>query len=201
VDTENGSPPDPDDLPSEDKTVNQIVAWNIAYYRRAAGITQERLGEMIGRSKRNVSADERSWDGGHTREFNAQEIATLAAALGVPIGALFLPPEDDGVTVRYKFRPGGRDGSMAMGDLMVMIMPDSSSGSRAMDAYRRRIGLAVRQYLGVEWNDEPGRWREIVSEKETRAEQAEDARQDREFLLRLAAKLGRVVKAYEEDAG
>ena len=40
-----------------------------------------------------------------------------------------------------------------------------------------------------------------MSEKETRAEQADDARQDQEFLLRLAAKMGRVAKGYEERGG
>ena len=90
----------PDELPCEFKTVDQIVAWNIAWYRKAAGLTQERLGELLGgRSERNISADERSWDGGHTREFKAQDIAALSAAFGIPIGAFFLPPADDGINV------------------------------------------------------------------------------------------------------
>ena len=51
MDRENGRPPDPDEIPGEVKTVNQIVAWNTAYFRRAAGLTQEQLGALTGRSQ------------------------------------------------------------------------------------------------------------------------------------------------------
>lgn len=199
---ENGRPPDPDELPGVHKTVNQIVAWNIAYYRRAAGLKQEELGELIGgRSKRNVSADERSWDGGHTREFNAHEIAGLAVALGIPIGALFLPPEDDGVTVRYLFHPHDRDPDcLDMGDLMTLVMPDSSADSPAMDAYRRRLVAAVRQYMELSWSEDLDLWMADMTEREVRASRAEDMRADRDALLRIAAKLGRTLDAYDKQA-
>lgn len=196
---ENGRPEEPDDeLPCEFKTVDQIVAWNVAWYRKAAGFTQERLGELLGgRSKRNVSADERSWDGGHTREFKAQDLAALSAAFGIPIGAFFLPPADDGLEVRYMFSSAGLD--LDMGDLMAMNMPDSDTTTIVMEAYRHRLLDAVRRYMGPEWADEPHRWREVVSEKETRIDRAEDARQDQKYLLRLAAKMGRVAKSFEEE--
>ena len=199
MDTENGRPPDPDELPGEHKTVNQIVARNIACYRKAAGLTQEELGELLGgRSKRNISADERSWDGGHTREFNAHELAALAAALDVPIGAFFLPPEDDGVTVRYEFHLHDQGSAcMGMGDLMAMVMPDSDSGSRAMDAYRRRLTAAVRDYMGPRWSKEAEHWTESITEPELRAEAAGELREEREVLLRIAARHARVIKTYE----
>lgn len=201
MDNENGRSPDPDELPGEHKTVNQIVAWNIAYYRKAAGLTQEELGELIGgRSKRNVSADERSWDGGHTREFNAQELAALAAALDVPIGAFFLPPDDDGVTVRYLFHPHDRDPDcLDMGGLMAMVMPDSDSDGRAMDAYRRRLTATVRQYMGPRWSKEAEHWTESITEPELRAEAAEELRAEREALLRVAARHARIIKTYEAE--
>lgn len=199
MEDENGRPPEADELPGEVKTVNQIVAWNIAYYRKAAGLTQEELGELIGgRSKRNVSADERSWDGGHTREFNASELAAYALALDVPLVAFFLPPEGDGTTVRYQFRPHDAADLLGMGDLMAMAMPDSESTGRAMDGYRRRITTAVGQYLGPEWTDEPERWRSVMSAAEIEAERAEDARADYEAVMRVASKLRRVVKGYEK---
>lgn len=200
MDNENGRSPDPDELPGEHKTINQIVAWNIAHYRKAAGITQEQLGELIGRSKRNVSADERSWDGGHTREFNAQELATLAAALDVPIGAFFLPPEDDGVTARYLFHPHGPDADcLEMGDLMALVMPDSQSDSRAMGAYRRRLDRAVRQYMPPIWTDEVERWQTVMSKKEIDAEAAEELREEREVLKRIIARHNRFIKSYEPE--
>ena len=82
--------------------------------------------------------------------------------LDVPIGAFFLPPEDDGVTVRYQFWPEGRTDAMDMGDLVAMVMPDSESGSRAMDAYRRRLIAAVRDYMGPRWSKEAEHWAENI---------------------------------------
>jgi hypothetical protein len=200
VTDENGRPGEPDDdLPCELKTADQIVAWNIAWYRKAAGFTQEQIGELLGgRSKRNISADERSWDGGHTREFKAQDLAALSEAFGIPIGAFFLPPADDGLEVRYMFRPVSED--LDMGYLMAMIMPDSGRTTVTMEAYRGRLIEAVRRYMGAEWADEPKRWQEVMSEKETSTERAEDARRDQEFFLRYAAKMGRIAAAYEADA-
>lgn len=197
---ENGRPPEPDELPAELKTVNQIVAWNIACYRKAAGITQEQLGKLLGRSKRNMSADETSWQGGHTREFDAQELAALSAALGVPIGAFFLPPEDDGVSARYVFWSDDQ-GEMGMADLMAMIMPDSQADSRAMDAYRRRLVAAVRHYLPPMWTDEVEHWRSAMTDAEIDAEAAGELRAEREVLLRIAARHARIIKTYEPEEG
>lgn len=200
VTDENGRPGEADVLPVVEKTANQIVAWNIACYRKAAGLKQEELGELIGRSKRNISADERSWDGGHTREFNAQEIIALSAALEVPIGAFYLPPEDDGVTARYLIRLSDDDSRpLDMSGLMTMVVPDSEGDGRAMDAYRRRIDDAFRRYLGPEWTDEPARWRTLISERGLRAERAQDARRDAEALMRLAGKMLQVAKVYEQE--
>ena len=44
------------------------------------------------------------------------------------------------------FRPVSVD--LDMGDLMAMVMPDSGESSIALDAYRHRIGQAVRRYMG-----------------------------------------------------
>lgn len=49
----------------------------------------------------SISAAERSWDGRRVRQFDADTILGLASALGLPVSALFLPPEDDGVEQRY----------------------------------------------------------------------------------------------------
>lgn len=200
--SENGSPPGPDDLPGVLKTVNQFVAWNIACYRRAAGLTQEQLGKEIGRSKRNVSADERSWDGDRTREFSASEIACYAAALEVPVSAMFLPPDDDGVGARYLWHPyEDSPDTFTMADLTALALPVSASTSRAMDAYRRRVVAAMRQYMPPGWSDEADRWLDPMTEAELRDEEIEDLRADREAALRIAAKIGRVIAGYEQERG
>src|SRR5580704_18026639 len=84
-------------LPERTVTVNQLVAYNMAFYRKAAGLNQEELGVRLGGwSAASVSAAERSWDSGRVKKFDADEVAGIAAALGVPVIAGFLPPEDDG---------------------------------------------------------------------------------------------------------
>jgi transcriptional regulator with XRE-family HTH domain len=201
VETENGSPPDPGQIPVVHKTVNQIVARNITRLRKAAGLTQEELGRLTGRSKRNISADERSWDGERTREFSAQDITDLAVALGVPIGAFFLPPGDDGTAAQYLFRSGsGRQ--MDMAALMAALMPDSDEDTPAMEAYRNRLTAAVGQYLDPSWASEAARWRKDLAGPEIRAERAEWLRMQRAAALGLAAALGELADAISdpEDA-
>lgn len=196
METENGRPPEPDEPPAIYKTVNQVVAWNLAYFRKAADLKQEELGEMTGRSKRNISADERSWDGGHTREFNAHEIAVLASALGVPVGAFFLPPEDDGTKARYLISVPG--GTLDMAGLMAMVMPDNDSDAEAMEAYRNRLTAAVGQYMDPKWGEEAARWRDDLAGPEIRAERAAWLRVQRSGLLGLASALDQMADAIDE---
>lgn len=117
------------------KTVNQVVARNITRWRKAAGLTQEELGKRMGGwSNAAVSAAERSWDGGRRREFDADTIDALAVALGVPVLAMFLPPDDyDG--------PG-------MAELFGRVMPESMDETPAMDAYREALAGSAARYLG-----------------------------------------------------
>jgi transcriptional regulator with XRE-family HTH domain/cell division septum initiation protein DivIVA len=127
-------------LPVRRLTVNRLVAYNMAAFRKAAGLTQEEVGERLGGwSGASVSAAERSWDGKRVKKFDADEIVAIAFALGVPISALFLPPEDDGTAVRYMFdTPGSRDGDLG-GILLTYAYPAHGGDSPAMDAYRKRI--------------------------------------------------------------
>src|SRR5260221_186 len=100
-------------LPGEHVSIDQVVAMNMRYWRRKAGLTQEELGERIGWTAPNVSAAEVSARARKDRRrFDAHILAALAKALGVPVAALFLPPEDDGVAKRYLFQaaPGRRLG-------------------------------------------------------------------------------------------
>lgn len=203
VQTENGRPPEPDELPVVLKTIDQVAAWNVAYYRKIAGLTQEELGALIGgRSKRNVSADERSWDGTHTREFNARQIVALSIALGVPVVAFFLPPDDDGIDVRYEFRANESDEETCdMRDLLITALHDNNADTTVMAAYRWRFKEAVKRYLDPSWSETVDQWREDGTSPDIRAAQAAEARADRENLLRLAAKLARGIEHLENGDG
>jgi transcriptional regulator with XRE-family HTH domain len=149
------------DLPGHHLTVNQVVAWNLIYFRKAAGLTQDELGERIGWSKAIVSAAERSWDGKRVRAFTADDIVAIAAALAIPIIAMFLPPEDDGVNLRYlidlpiKRQPDGGSLNMCytMHDLMVHVIPEPGEDDESDDDYEvprrywnRYVG-AINSYL------------------------------------------------------
>ena len=118
----------------DDPGIDQVVAFNMRRWRLAAGLTQEGLGQRIGWTGANVSSAERSADQGRDkRRFDAQLLVSLAAAMGVPVIALFLPP------------PGSD--SPAMADLFRQILPDSLGDSPAMDAYREALAGAARDYL------------------------------------------------------
>jgi transcriptional regulator with XRE-family HTH domain len=149
------------DLRGRHITVNQVVAWNLAYFRKAAGLTQDELGEQIGWSKAIVSAAERSWDGKRVRQFSADDVVAIAAAFGLPVVAMFLPPEDDGVNLRYliylpikRYADGdGLNMCYTMHDLMLHVVPEPSEGGDSPDDYsvmRRywnRYVAAVNGYL------------------------------------------------------
>lgn len=144
------APPERGELPVRRVTVNELVAYNMAYYRRAADMTQEQLGQKIGGwSTASVSAAERSWDGKRVRKFDADELFALAYVLGVPVGALLLPPEDHRAAVNYEVISPAEDEAVPAIILIVLAtgggqMPDSP----VLRAYRRRLiaaGVTERQ--------------------------------------------------------
>lgn len=162
--------------------VDQIVAMNIRYWRRTAGMTQEDLGRLLGWSAANVSAAERSADEKRERRrFDAGTLTALSLALGVPLIALFFPPEDDSPVRRYVFPalPGDPDGGteMNMGELLALVlMPDMPAETRIMDAYRYRLTAIVDTYLDSEWAREVARWIARIDSDEVRAIRAERLR-------------------------
>ena len=125
------------DLPVRRVTVNSIVALNMAYFRKAADLTQEELGERIGWGKSVVSTAERSSDARRVRSFSAEDLIAISTALGVPMAALFLPPEDHGTAVRYVLDGPGHK-HLEVTDLLAYVSPAYGGDSPVMDAYRKR---------------------------------------------------------------
>jgi len=126
------------DLPEQKVTINQLVGYNMAEYRRAAGLTQEELGKRLGGwTKVAVSAAERSWDGRRVRKFDADELVTLAGALDVPVVALFLLPEDAGTAKRYLLDGPGFPDLTTL--LLRDILPARGGDSPPLAAYRKRL--------------------------------------------------------------
>lgn len=79
-------------------TPNQAVAWNMTYFRRVAGLSQQELGDRLGWSKTVVSAAERSWTSTRIRQFTADDMTAVATALGIPFAALLIPPPSARIT-------------------------------------------------------------------------------------------------------
>jgi transcriptional regulator with XRE-family HTH domain len=147
---------EPDDrvaaLPGRRVTVNQVIALNMAYYRRQAGLTQEQLGNLLGGwTKVAVSAAERSWDGKRVRKFDGDEIAAIAVVLGVPITALFLPPEDDLEDCRYVLGYDDQGEPIGMDTLLSHAIPEPTlDDAPAMQAYEDRLVEAMDKYFPSE---------------------------------------------------
>lgn len=122
-------------------TANQLVGYNMGEYRKAAGLTQEELGQRLGGwTKVAVSAAERSWDGKRVRKFDADELVAIARALEVPVPALFLPPANAGTAVQYELADmSGTQRHELLTDLLQYFFPTSDHQSPAMTAFRNRL--------------------------------------------------------------
>lgn len=133
-------------LPEHRITGNMLVSYNLAYFRKAAGLSQMELGERLGWTNVAVSAAERSWDGKRVRKFNADEIVRLARIFGVPVPAMFMPPADDGDACRYIVDTG--DGDMAVGEFFVSAVAESGFGSSTLpgQAYANDLITAMAKY-------------------------------------------------------
>lgn len=168
-------------------TLNQVIAWNMALYRRIAGLTQAELGERLGWPHHKVSEAERSWDGKRTREFDAQTLGGIALALGVPLVALLLPPDDDGHGVVYEICPPGAGEPVSMAEVMErVVLNDSHSDAPAMEAYRQRIRQKANKYLDSFWAAQVDEWQSPLDEKALAADRAERLRHRARMLMEYA---------------
>ena len=122
--------------------MSQLIAYNMSIFRKAAGLSQQEFGEHVGGwSAASVSAAERSWDSKRIKVFDADDIAKIAEALGIPLIALFLPPEDHGTAVRYVLSsPDPHDKDLKHLLDIILTWPDSDSPG--MQEFRRRLMAA-----------------------------------------------------------
>jgi transcriptional regulator with XRE-family HTH domain len=180
-------------LPGQHVTPNQIVAYNMTRWRKVAGLTQEQLGERLGGwSKVVVSAAERSWDGKRIRQFTADDIVQIAHALHVPIAALFLPPDDDGINKRYLYHFG--DVCSGMAALFALVMSDPTDAETPeMSEYRDRYTEAMNRYLDPGRGDDLAAYLEDLTTTERLTERLERLRWQRGALAALVDDVDRLV--------
>jgi transcriptional regulator with XRE-family HTH domain len=123
-------------------SISQVVAFNVAWFRKRAGLTQEEMGQRLGGwSAASVSAAERSWDGKRVRQFDADEIIAIAAVLGVPAIALLLPPPDAGTAIEYGFvATSAPVPPIDTAGLLAHLLPRyGQAGSPMMEAFQERV--------------------------------------------------------------
>ncbi|MGW1609447.1 helix-turn-helix domain-containing protein [Streptomyces sp. NPDC002285] len=143
-------------------TMNQVVAYNIAYFRTAQDLTQEDLGKRLEKitgkrwSKATMSAVERSWDGARIRTFDADDLLAFSQALEVPVTAFLLPPQEDGTVTDFVFAnvgsapyrertvKGGGEGS----ELMAQLFASEYNYSYGADPFFERLQEALDFYYG-----------------------------------------------------
>lgn len=175
--------------------VNQVVAWNLGWLRREAGLTQREVGELTGATNISISAAEQSFEGKRVKKFDAQELAEIALALGVPLSALFVPPDDGNA---YQFR----DGTTRHRDMDVLLriaMPDNEDETPVMDAYRRRFNATAMACFASDpdWARLVARW--LGDSGRRRAERVRRLRESRNDLMRAAAELGELADAIDRE--
>ena len=165
--------------------MNQLVGYNIAYFRKAAGMTQEELGERLGGwSAPSVSAAERSWDGKRVRKFDADELVMIATVLGVPVPGLFLPPDGESAAVHYVLDAGIPGGKTV--DLLSLVLPAGEGDSPVMDAYRERLIMAGARAERLEGDVRDGAVAPLVRERDRLERRIEDLRAfERDYKTRL----------------
>ena len=122
-------------------TLNQVVGYNMTWYRKAAGLTQEELGQRLGGwSKVAVSAAERSWEGKRVRKFDADELVAIARAFGVPVPALLLPPHDAGTAIIYELKGNSEtELKTQLTELVPYLLPSPDDQTPVMTAFRNRL--------------------------------------------------------------
>jgi transcriptional regulator with XRE-family HTH domain len=182
-------------------TADQVVALNLWRWRREAGLTQEAAGKLLGLSADNLGQAERSRDPGQPRRrFDAQAVAEMALALGVPVAALFLPPPDDGDGTRYLL--AARERHYDMADMMALLtMPDNDDETPVMDAYRARFNEAAARYLSPQWASVAARLVGAGLSPQAAADTAALLRDDRAALLKTAERLGNLADGLDAQGG
>ncbi len=132
-------------------TANQLVGFNFAWFRRAAGRLQEDVGKSLGWTNTVVSMAERSWDGKRVRHFDADEILAISDALGIPVLALFLPPPDADTQTRYLIQTSrGRQNLTELLPKLVSVLGAFShrDTSPISEALRQRLlALGTSSYV------------------------------------------------------
>jgi transcriptional regulator with XRE-family HTH domain len=187
--------------------MHQIVAWNMAFFRRAAGMTQADLGARLGWSFRAVSAAERTAarTDGKGRQFDAETLVALSLALEVPLVAFFLPPGDDRVRVRYLFHApekySGHPDCMDMSWLLqFVVLPITDDETPVADAYRDRFNAAVHRYLERGWANTAAAWLQGERPPDALADLAVRLRTQSIDLSHAAAEFSKLADAIDETA-
>lgn len=187
-------------LPVTEVTADQIAAINIRYWRKKARLTQEQLGELIGWSGANVSAAERSADRANDkRRFDAHTLLAFAGALGIPLAALLMPPDDEGISGRYVLADGAA-GVREMRELMSFLISEpADDDTDTMNAYSVRYWTLVQEYTDAKRGAELAARMEKITTEARRAERLARLAGQRHALVSLVSDIDQIAEAIAGD--
>jgi transcriptional regulator with XRE-family HTH domain len=171
------SPHVPDDDPTEGRpphtvlgalisegkvpSVNELVAYNMTRARKERGWTQQNVAERLQRytgrqwSNASISAAERSWQGGRSRKFDANELVALSVIFDYPVAYFLLPPDDQLSVAVLMAQPEDRDAAFApvlpnRGYLRRVLLDRSPTKDDSL--FFTRAQSAVRRHMQDEWH-------------------------------------------------
>ncbi|QTU47636.1 helix-turn-helix transcriptional regulator [Streptomyces scabiei] len=145
-------------------TVNQLVAYNLMRARRRAGWTQaeaaQRLNVFGGRryTAATLSAAERSWESGRSREFDASELLAFSLVFDEPVSFFFIPMQnpDEMKEWRYSMKVGSSESvALSAEDVIDHVVPLRFSASFVDDvnAVLRRRNISWYPSTHLDWYD------------------------------------------------
>lgn len=179
-------------------SVNQLVAYNLMRIRRSKGWTQQETAEKLTRlSQRKwtaatLSAAERSWQTGRSRQFDANELVAFSIAFSCPIPYFFVPLEQTGVDYTLIKQEDGTDiPTVSMEELIDAAVPlrYPSTFIDQVNGIRKLTGFVWYPMARVErWDADEEAYYEYVADQGD-SEQSEPANtpvQDRASVAREA---------------
>lgn len=142
-------------------SVNELVAYNMTRARRERGWTQQEVAERLQRytgrqwSNASISAAERSWQGGRSRKFDANELVALSVIFDFPVAYFLLPPDDQLAVAVLMAQPEDRDQAhfpvLPSKSLVRRVLMDRSKSQNDGEFFWR-AQAAVRVHMRDEWH-------------------------------------------------
>jgi hypothetical protein len=139
--------------PRPSLSTHQVVAYNFARAREAAGWTQvetsERLEPFLGYklNQAGVSAIERTFDSERRRNIDVAEIVAFSRCFEVPLGWFFIPPTGHATDFIEPVQTNGESTNLVAADLIALIIGTPAGWQRFVEQVADRVDSERRPIL------------------------------------------------------